>query len=217
MISRNTPSDPRLQDRRGDLVGRNALLFALVVLAAVAAAGWYVLSSRPSTDTAGASASPGGSASASASAPATPSPRPSPSPSASPQPTVTMSAVDTPADVVLDGQVMGNVTASAPRYRPRLSGQRAPEGTRFAVVQIRYMATAPLSYRAADWLVVDVGGGRHPVAAVQASEALAAGDLEAGATAEGPIAFQVPADTNVAAIVFRPEAAGRDLLAFRVP
>lgn len=212
----NTPSDPRLQERRGDLVGRNALLFALVVLVAVGAAGAYVLSNRPSPDAAGASASPDGSASPSS--PGSPSPRPSPSASvtAPPPPGVRTVAAGTQTDLMLGGEVVGTVSASAPSYRARVRRQRASDGDRFAVVEIRYSATAALSYRAADWLVVDVEGGRHPAASVQPNEALGEGDLEAGGAANGPVAFEVPADANVRAIVLRPEG-GRDLLAFRVP
>lgn len=112
---------------------------------------------------------------------------------------------------------MGTVTAAAPIYRPRLSGEAAPAGSRFAVVEIRYEATAPLSYSATEWLVVDVNGGRHEPAAVQPSSALTEGDLAAGASVSGPVAFQVPAGADVRAIVLRPAAGGRDLHAFRVP
>ncbi len=128
-----------------------------------------------------------------------------------------ISAAGTPADILMEGEVVGTVTATAPRYRPRLAGEQAPEGSRFAVVQIAYEATAPLTYRPADWLVVDVDGGRHPVAAVQPKQPLGEGSLEAGAAASGPVAFEVPANVNVRAIVLRPQDAGRDLLAFRVP
>jgi len=223
LIDRNTPSDPRLRERRGDLVGRSALLFALVVLLAVGTAGWYILDSRPSPGSAAASASPAGSSSASPSSSAsvtpTPTPRRSPSPSPSPSapPAVPISAAGTPADLLVDGQPAGTVTASVPKYRPRLAGQGAPEGRRFAVVQIAYAATAPLTYRPADWLVVDADGGRHPVAAVQPKQPLGEGSLEAGAAASGPVAFAVPANVDVRAIVLRPQDAGRDLLAFRVP
>ncbi len=123
----------------------------------------------------------------------------------------------TSVQVLVDGAVVGTVTASAPTYRPRLAGEAAPAGSRFAVVEIRYDATAPLSYRAADWLVVTVDGGRHGPAAVQLEEALAQGELGAGANVSGPVAFQVPADANVRAIVLRPPNGGRDLHAFRVP
>ena len=109
------------------------------------------------------------------------------------------------------------MTAAAPTYRPRLAGEAAPAGSRFAVVEIRYDATAPLSYRSADWLVVDVNGGRHEPAAVQPGNALTQGDLAAGADVSGPVAFQVPAGADVRAIVLRPAAGGRDLHAFRVP
>ncbi len=125
--------------------------------------------------------------------------------------------MEEPADVLVDGEVAGTVTASAPRYRPRTGGEGAPEGSRFALVKIRYDATTPLSYRAADWLVVDADGGRHPAAAAQPNEALGEGDLEAGAAAEASLAFEVPADVNVSAIVLRAPGGGRDLLAFRVP
>jgi len=128
-----------------------------------------------------------------------------------------VSAVGSPADVLIDGQVRGTVTASAPSYRSRLAGEAAPAGSRFAVVEVRYDATAPLSYRAVDWLVVDVNGGRHEIAATQPSRALGQGDLAAGANVSGRIAFQVPAGANVQDIVLRPEGGGRDLVAFRVP
>ena len=128
-----------------------------------------------------------------------------------------MSAVGAPADVLVDGRVVGTVTASAPTYRTRLAGEAAPAGSRFAVVEIRYDATGTLSYRAVDWLVVDVNGGRHEIAATQPSRALGQGDLAAGANVSGRIAFQVPAGANVQDIVLRPEGGGRDLVAFRVP
>jgi hypothetical protein len=224
VIDRNTPSDPRLQERRGDLVGRSALLFAFVVLIAVGAAGAYILSSRPPAESAGVSASPHGSASPSpvASSPvasSTPTRRPSASPRPSPSepPAAPTLAVGTPAELLVEGDVVGTVTASAPRYRGRLAGQRAPEGSRFAIVQIDYEATAALSFRTADWLLVDTDGVRHSPAEVQAAGPLGEGDLEAGATASGSIAFQVRSDSDVAAIVLRPEGAASDALAFQVP
>lgn len=118
---------------------------------------------------------------------------------------------------MVDGVVAGTVTAAAPNYRPRMAGEPAPDGRRFAVVRVSYDATAPLSYRAADWLVVDVDGGRHEIAQTQPGRALGQGDLAAGETVSGAVAFQVPAGVNVRTIVLRPEGGGRDLLAFRVP
>lgn len=43
MIERNTPSDPRLRERRGDLTGRGALLFTLLLLAAFGAVAYLLL------------------------------------------------------------------------------------------------------------------------------------------------------------------------------
>lgn len=128
-----------------------------------------------------------------------------------------MVAVGQPAGILVDGEVAGTVTVSAPRYRPRTGGERAPAGSRFALVEIRYAATAPLSYSASRWLVVDAAGGRHPAGAVQPNDGLGEGDLAAGAAADGRVAFQLPADVDIRAIVLRPEGGGRDLLAFRVP
>ena len=122
-----------------------------------------------------------------------------------------------PAELLVEGDAVGTVTATAPRYRGRAEGQRAPEGSRFAVVQISYEATAPLSYRTADWIVVDTDGSRHSPAEVQAEGPLGDGDLEASETATGTITFQVPSDADVAAIVLRLEGAASDLLAFQVP
>lgn len=223
MIDRNTPSDPRLQERRGDLLGRNALLFATVLLVVLAVTAFVLLGGFPR-------GGPG------ATATVRPSPRPSAtlaatSPSAPPSATApasaaptnmptnvppTTSAIGTPAPLVIGGRTMGAVVAGTPDYRRRVNGTRAPQGQRWVVVPVTYTASVGFEYRAADWLVVDTAGGRHGWAQVDPDPAVGAGSVDAGATVTGNVTFQVPDGVDVAAVVLRSET-GTDLMIFRVP
>ncbi len=58
MIDRNTPSDPRLQERRGDLMGRNALFFAIALLTALALVAGVLIALAPPSSGPGSSPSP---------------------------------------------------------------------------------------------------------------------------------------------------------------
>ncbi len=219
VIDRNTPSDPRLQERRGDLLGRNALLFATALLLILAVGAFVLLGGMPGGEaraTPTVRVSPRSTATAVS---ASPSARPSATAARSAAPTVapsiTTSAVGTPAQLVIGGQPMGTVVAGTPDYRRKLNGTRAPEGQRWVVVPVTYTAKVGFEYRAADWLVVDSAGTRHGWALVDADPALGAGSVDAGAIVTGNVTFRVPVDADVAAVVLR-SATGADLMVFRV-
>lgn len=219
MIDRNTPSDPRLRERRGDLLGRNALLFATMLLVVLAVTAFMLLGGLPrggpgATATVRPSARPSPTL-----APASSSARPSVTAPPSPAPTKvppTTSAIGTPAQLVIGGQAMGTVVAGTPDYRRKVNGARAPQGRRWVVVPVTYTAAVGFEFRAADWVAVDTAGARHGWALKDPEPALGAGSVDAGATVTGNVAFQVPEGADVAAVVLRSEA-GADLMVFRVP
>ena len=217
MIDRNTPSDPRLRERRGDLVGWCAVGFAGLVLVVLAGVAFVLLGGFPGGGGAQASASarPSSVAGRSPSTSAPPSVAPSASAIAS-SPPVVAATIGTPAQLVFGGQPVGNVTVGPPDYKRRLNGARAPAGQRWAIVPVTYTAFAPFDFRAADWQVVDAAGARHGWALTDPQPPLGAGTLERGASITGNVTFQVPAGVNVAAIVLRTEA-GADLIVFRAP
>ncbi len=230
MIDRNTPSDPRLRERRGDLVGLNAVLFAIVLFAAVGAVGWFVIKSVP----AGTAPSPSPTAVAQRPTPsASPTPSPSPSttpveptssPSSSPSPSPTGSnpptitaALGTTEPYMVGGQQVGTVTALSISYTDTVAKHPAPNGQRWAVVKVQYSATAELKYDAFDWEVRDRSGQRHDWAGYDPTPALgSAMTLKAGHQVTGYVSFKVPATTPVRSIILRSSDL-KDLIVFQVP
>ena len=221
VVDRNTPSDPRLRERRGDLVGLNALLFAVAVVAAFGLVAWILLGFLPGSS-GGPTGSPSAAASPSATASRTPSPSPggSPTPSAAPSSPATPSpatgTVGTPADLVVDDETVGTVTVDGIGFQRRVGSDRAPNGMRFAVVAVTYTASASLEVDPAAWQVETGGGERVDSSDAQPTGALEAGTLDADEEASGGIAFLVPQQGQLQAVVLRSED-GSDAIVFEVP
>ena len=206
MIDRNTPSDPRLRERRGDLVGRSALVFIVIVVTAFAVLTWVLLgflpagdaTASPSVTPTGSTASPGGSpngASATPSAPAGLSPTPGgPSEPAG-------AVVGEPFDVVVDGETVGTVTVSAPDFRRQVRGEEPRGKRRWAVVEVTYRASAELEYDAADWSVEDEDGASHEWAGTDPDPPLRSGRLAPGEGITGFVSFQTPSRKDIVSVM----------------
>lgn len=222
---RKTPDDP-LHERRGDLIGRNAILFAVTLLAAIAVVALVLIAYRPSDLTA--RLSPSASASASVRISVRPSSAPSGSPTARPStplpsssiaPTTSPSPAQPSVGVryALAGPAgpIGTVEVSAPISRQRVNGRAAPEGTGWIVIRVRYEATEPISYRASDWQLEDDGGSRNTRHDIDSTPPLGAGQLGAGEVATGTVTFAVPEGRDITAVVLTDGA--QDVVIFRVP
>jgi hypothetical protein len=218
VIQRNTPSDPRLRERRGDLTGRSALIFAVAVLAVFGAVVLLlpaILPPRSAGPGASASASPTGATAASASPSAPAPPSGSAAPSRPPAPSAAVAVAGQPAQLVLEARPAGTVTVSVPRDRRRVQRQQPPDGRRWVTIEVRYQATAAVPFSPAHWSLVDAGGGRHVPADVAPRPPLGDGQLEAGGSAAGSVAFAVPEGAQLRAVVL--SIADRDVLSFRIP
>lgn len=222
MIDRNTPSDPRLRERRGDLVGRTALLFGVLVIAAFGAVAYLLLEVLPGA----ADPSPSGTL------PATPtqaSGRPSASPSAVATPSLSATAtatvqgspsaapgtVGSALELLVDGEPVGTVTVEAPDFPGQVGGVAPAGNRRWAVLRVTYQATTELAYDAADWMLEDEAGRTYGRAGTDAEPALGSGSLEAGDEVSGFVTFQVPTRRDVVGIMLVRE--GSDPLVFLVP
>jgi hypothetical protein len=219
LIDRNTPSDPRLRERRGDLVGRSALFFIVLVVAAFAVLTWVLLGFLPAGDaTASPSTTPRWTASAGGS-PSGASAMPSatiglsPTPAASSDPAG--ATVGEPFDIVVDGVTVGTVTVTAPDFRRRVRGEEPTDNRRWAVVEVTYRASAELQYDAADWSVEDEDGGSHEWAGTDPDPPLRSGRLAPGEEITGFVSFQTPARKDILSVVLNLGEDGP--IGFRVP
>lgn len=218
MIDRNTPSDPRYRERRGDLVGRSALLFAIVLVLVMGTAVFVLLGGMSMIGGLAGSASPSRSPTPSLSPTPhrTPTPAPTGSPTPAPSPTAQTSTIGTPATLAVDGQPVATVLVRAPGYPRRVNGDRAPAGQRWAVVPITLTAAVPLEYRAADWQALDASGAGYAWTLNDPPPALGSGTATAGVAVTGHVTFLLPAGSTVAAMVLRDEA-GTPLMTLRAP
>ncbi len=203
-------NDPSVVERRGDLSGLNALMFAVLVIVAFAAAGLLLW-----TFVRGAAVSPSPTPTAVAAASATSSPNPSASPLRTPAATGTPggeSAAPSPAGPVqvvlgvtapltVNGTAVGKVTVLDATYRSVFGGRVAPKGMRWLTIRVWYEATAPLRYDAADWEAIDGAGDRQPWAGHDPKPPLGKGTLPAGGSIKGNVTFAVTANPNASAVV----------------
>jgi hypothetical protein len=215
LIDRNTPSDPRLRERRGDLVGRSALFFIVLVVAAFAVLTWVLLGFLPAGDaTASPSTTPRSTASPSgASAMPSATVGLSPTPGAPSEPAG--ATVGEPFDIVVDGVTVGTVTVTAPDFRRQVRGEEPPGNRRWAVVEVTYRASAELQYDAAEWSVEDEDGASHEWAGSDPDPPLGSGRLAPGEEITGFVSFQTPARKGILSVVLSLGEGGP--IGFRVP
>jgi hypothetical protein len=197
-------NDPRVVERRGDLAGLNALLFVILVVVGFLAAAFLlytlikgspVVSPSPSP-TAAASRSP--SPSASGGALLSPSPSVLPTVPASLPITVT---VGTPANVVVDGQIVGQATVLSAKYSRSLQGNNAPAGMRYLLVSIKLTATATWAYDENFWSAIDTARKSYGWRGSDPPPSLGNGSLNARQTKTGNVTFQVPNKPGIASVV----------------
>ena len=195
-------NDPRLVERRGDLAGLNALLFVILVVVGFLAAAFLlytlingspVVSPSPSP-TAAASHLPSPSASGGAS----PSPAAPPTVSASLPITVSLG---TPANVVVDGHVVGQATVLSAKYSRSLQGKTAPAGMRYLLVNIKLTATATMAYDENFWSAIDTAGKSYGWRGSDPPPSLGSGSLNPGQVQSGNVTFQVPNKPGIASVV----------------
>jgi hypothetical protein len=208
--------DPRLTDRRGDLSGFSALLFAGIALLALALVGLVLFLAIPP---AGSVASP--SPSPSPTPTPTPTPRPSvslaasPSAATSPRPSITVPTIAVGQRAPLvgeDGTQAGTVAIQATRFARNVGGEPARPAMRYLVARVRYQAREPLRYDRANWVAVDAEGNEHrPREDGDLDSALGSGRLNAGEAATGTVTFEVPRQVPVEMLVLR-SAEGEDLV-----
>lgn len=190
-------NDPRLTERRGDLKGVNAVLFAILVIVAFVAAA-YLLATVLHIGGSSASPTPVASPSnvpASPSVSATPLPSaslvvtPSGKPTASPG---TSAAIHQKVDVVVGGHVLGTLTVLGVQYPATVRGATPGIGVRWLAARVRYDATVGLRYDVTDWSIVDAAGTQYPWAGVDFKPALGTGSVKAGQKWSGNVTFKVP-------------------------
>jgi hypothetical protein len=215
-------NDPSVVERRGDLSGLNALMFAVLVIVAFAAAGlvlWAIVH--------GAAGSPGPSAATPAVAAASVSPSlntsvptsPGPTPagttaggSAVPSPTGPVQVViGVSVPLTVNGAVVGKVTVLDSTYRAVFGGRVAPKGKQWLTIEVWYEATAPLSYDAADWVAIDGAGNRQSWTGHDPRPPLGKGTLKAGGSIKGNVTFAVAAKLPASAVVLT-SPQGTDLI-----
>jgi hypothetical protein len=196
-------NDPRLVERRGDLAGLNALLFVILVVVGFLAAAFLlyilikgspVVSPSPSS---AATASHLPSPSASGGSSFSPSPPVLPTVSASLPITVT---VGTPANIVVDGQVVGQATVLSAKYSRSLQGKSAPAGMRYLLVNIKLTATATMAYDENFWSAIDTARKSYGWRGSDPPPSLGNGSLNPGQVQSGNVTFQVPNKPGIASV-----------------
>lgn len=230
MIDRNTPSDPRLRERRGDLVGINALVFAVALIIALSIAAFLVLNfvpdsvaglptntPRPTPGVATPSASTSARPSPTGSGRPAPTPTPIRTPDPSPSAVVAVSTtVGTETPLLIGGDAVGTVTAVTPELRRRIDGTKPPAGQRWAAVEIRLTASQGFDYSADDWLIEDSNGDRHAWAHVDPPPPLGEGRMTIDESVTGWVSFAIPLDVAIASVVLQTPD-GQDLVIFNLP
>lgn len=213
-------NDPRLVERRGDLSGLNALMFAVLVIVAFAAAGvvlWTLV--RGAAGSTGPTATPTMVAAATETLAPTASPSPKPSSTtASPTPTVEPTppapvrvVLGANAPLTINGVVVGRVTVLSATYKASISGRVPPKGDKWLTIQVWYEATAPLSYDASDWVAIDGAGDRQSMSGRPPKPALGKGTLKAGGSVKGNVTFAVALNPDASSVILT-SPAGTDMI-----
>lgn len=202
---RNTPNDP-LHDRRGDLMGRNAILFAVALLAAIAAVAVVLIAFRPQDSVAqpSPSLSPSPSVRLSSATSGSPTPSPStPAPSRSIAPTAepspTQPSIGVPFALEATGGPSGTVEVSAPVPRQRVNGrpQQAPAGSSSGS-DTKRPSRSVTGQQIGSWRTM---AGPHTRVTRSKPHRLGASQIEARDSAEGTVTFAVPEGRGISAIV----------------
>ena len=195
-------NDPRLVERRGDLAGLNALLFVILVVVGFLAAAFLLYTLIKGSPVVSPSPSPTAAAShlpsPSASGGASPSPAAPPTVSASLPITVSLG---TPANVVVDGHVVGQATVLSAKYSRSLQGKTAPAGMRYLLVNIKLTATATMAYDENFWSAIDTAGKSYGWRGSDPPPSLGSGSLNPGQVQSGNVTFQVPNKPGIASVV----------------